>query len=106
MPGMTSGIGTGNTLIAEAFRSALRLQLFIVAGIFALLWVSRLIAASSWPMLGRAGTGRPAGDERAASDEALAAGGSRLAVWRVARGSASWRQVQVWHVPVASGSSS
>jgi cytochrome oxidase Cu insertion factor (SCO1/SenC/PrrC family) len=60
MPGMTSGIGTGNTLIAEAFRSALRLQLFIVASIFALLWLARLIAASSWPMLGQASTGRPA----------------------------------------------
>ena len=33
-------------------------------------------------------------------------GGSRLTVWRLARGSASWRQVQVLHVPVAYGSSS
>jgi cytochrome oxidase Cu insertion factor (SCO1/SenC/PrrC family) len=65
MPGMTSGVGTANVLIAEAFRSALRLQLFIVAGIFAFLWLIRLIAASSWPMPGQAGTGRPAGARRA-----------------------------------------
>jgi hypothetical protein len=39
------------------------------------------------------------------SVDALAAGGSRLTVWRLARGSASWRQVQVLHVPVAYGSS-
>ena len=41
----------------------------------------------------------------AGSVDALAAGGSRLTVWRLARGSASWRQVQVLHVPVAYGSS-
>ncbi len=50
MPGMTSGIGTSNTLIAEAFRSALRHQLIIVAAIFLVLWLARLIAARSWPM--------------------------------------------------------
>ena len=37
--------------------------------------------------------------------DALAAGGSRLTVWRLARGSASWRQAQVLHVPAAYGSS-
>ena len=41
----------------------------------------------------------------AGSVDALAADGSRLTVWRLARGSASWRQVQVLHVPVAYGSS-
>ena len=45
MPGMQSGIGISNTLIAEAFRSALRQQLFIVAAIFLVLWLARLIAA-------------------------------------------------------------
>jgi len=64
MSGMTSGVGTANVLIAEAFRSALRLQMFIVTGIFALLGLVRLIAASSWPGLGQAGKGRPAGDAR------------------------------------------
>jgi len=37
--------------------------------------------------------------------DALAAGGSRLTVWRLVRGSTSWRQVQVLHVPLAYGSS-
>jgi hypothetical protein len=37
--------------------------------------------------------------------DALAAGGSRRTVWRLARGSSSWRQVQIRHVPVAYGSS-
>ena len=37
--------------------------------------------------------------------DALAADGSRLAVWRLGRGSTSWRQVQVLHVPLAYGSS-
>ena len=41
----------------------------------------------------------------AGSVDALAADGSRLTIWRLARGSASWRQVQVLHVPVAYGSS-
>jgi hypothetical protein len=39
------------------------------------------------------------------SVDALAAGGSRLTVWRLGRGSTSWRQVQVLHVPLAYGSS-
>jgi hypothetical protein len=82
---MTSGLGTGNTLIAEAFRSALRHQLFIVAGIFALPWLIRLVAAGS--------------------ADALAASGSALAVRRLTRGPASRRQVPVLHMPVAYGSS-
>ena len=41
----------------------------------------------------------------AGSLDALAAAGSRLTVWRLARGSAAWHQVQVLHVPVAYGSS-
>jgi hypothetical protein len=41
----------------------------------------------------------------AGSVDALAAGGSRLTVWRLGRGSTSWRQVQVLHVPLAYGSS-
>jgi len=75
MPGMTSGIGTGNTLIAEAFRSALRHQLLIVAAIFLVLWLARLIAAGSWPIQGKAGTGtkRPAGAASAAGQERTAA---------------------------------
>jgi hypothetical protein len=40
----------------------------------------------------------------AGSVDALAASGSRLTVW-LARGSSSWRQVQVLHVPVAYDSS-
>jgi cytochrome oxidase Cu insertion factor (SCO1/SenC/PrrC family) len=68
MPGMTSGVGTANVLIAEAFRSALRHQLLIVAAIFLVFWLARLIAASSWPTLSRAGIGRTAGDGRTSSD--------------------------------------
>jgi hypothetical protein len=41
----------------------------------------------------------------AGSADALAAAGSRLTVWRLARGSAAWHQAQVLHVPVAYGSS-
>ena len=41
----------------------------------------------------------------AGSVDALAAAGSRLTVWRLARESAAWHQVQVLHVPVAYGSS-
>ena len=40
----------------------------------------------------------------AGSVDALAAAGSRLTVWRLARDSAAWHQVQVLHVPVAYGS--
>ena len=73
MPGMTSGVGTGNTLIAEAFRSALRHQLFIVAAIFLVLWLARLIAAGSWPVQGKTGTGQPAGAASAAGQGRTAA---------------------------------
>jgi cytochrome oxidase Cu insertion factor (SCO1/SenC/PrrC family) len=65
---MTSGIGTSNQLVAEAFRSALRHQLFIVAGIFLLLWLARLIAVSWWPAQGRSGTGQRTGDTSIAGD--------------------------------------
>jgi hypothetical protein len=41
----------------------------------------------------------------AGSVDALAADGSQLTVWRLGRGSTSWRQVQVLHVPLAYGSS-
>ena len=70
MPGMQSGIGVSNALIAEAFRSALWQQLIIVAVIFLVLWLARLIAVRSWPIkrapkasrpAGKARTGRPAG---------------------------------------------
>jgi len=70
---MTSGVGTGNTLIAEAFRSALRHQLFIVAAIFLVLWLARLIAASSWPIQGKTGTGRHFGAASAAGQARTAA---------------------------------
>ena len=63
MPGMTSGVGTSNALVAEAFRAALRHQLFIVAAIFLALWLARLIAASRWPgRLGSGGDAQPAGE--------------------------------------------
>ena len=75
MPGMQSGIGTGNALIAEAFRSALRHQLIIVAVIFLALWLARLIALRSWPIQGKTGTGtrRPAGAASAAGQGRTAA---------------------------------
>jgi len=41
----------------------------------------------------------------AASIDALAARGSRLTDWQVARGSGTWRQAQVLPVPVPYGSS-
>jgi hypothetical protein len=49
MPGMRSGLNISNPMVAEAFRAALRNQLFVIAGIFLLLWLARLIAASWWP---------------------------------------------------------
>ena len=64
MPGMQSGIGVSNALIAEAFRSALRQQLIIVAVIFLALWLARLIALRSWPIKSTAGTGSSAGKAR------------------------------------------
>jgi hypothetical protein len=84
MPGMTSGVGTDNVQVTEAFKSALRHQLFIVAAIFLLRWLARLMARSI---------------------DALAAVGSKLTVWRLARRSAAWRQFQVPHVRVQYGSS-
>jgi hypothetical protein len=65
MPGMQSGIGVSNALIAEAFRSALWRQLVIAAVIFLALWLARLIAVRSWPIKRTAGIGRPAGKARA-----------------------------------------
>jgi cytochrome oxidase Cu insertion factor (SCO1/SenC/PrrC family) len=46
---MKSGLNVGNLFVADAFRSALRHQLFIVGAIFVLLWLARLIAVSLWP---------------------------------------------------------
>jgi cytochrome oxidase Cu insertion factor (SCO1/SenC/PrrC family) len=68
MPGMQSGVGVSNALIVEAFRSALRLQLIIVALIFLVLWLARLIALRSWPIKITAGTGRSAGKARTGDD--------------------------------------
>src|SRR5437763_5048049 len=68
MPGMTSGVGTGNVLVTEAFRTALRHQLFIVAAIFLLLWLARLVAAGSQPSGGKTGTARAAAGARTAGD--------------------------------------
>ena len=56
MPGMNSGLGISNPLVTEAFRAALKNQLFIVAAIFLLLWLARLTAATWWPA-----SGKPAG---------------------------------------------
>src|SRR5436309_15654281 len=69
MPGMTSGVGTGNMLVAEAFRAALRHQLFIVVAIFLLLGLARLLAAGWRPVRGQTATGQPAGGGRAGGDE-------------------------------------
>jgi cytochrome oxidase Cu insertion factor (SCO1/SenC/PrrC family) len=52
MSGMQSGLNVNNPMIAEAFRAALRTQLFVIAAIFLLLWLARLIAASWWPSQG------------------------------------------------------
>src|ERR1700722_7607308 len=52
MPGMQSGLDVSNQLVAAAFKAALRHQLFVVAAIFVLLWLARLIAASWWPARG------------------------------------------------------
>ena len=68
MPGMTSGVGTSNLLVAEAFRSALRHQLFIVAGIFLLLWLARLVAVNWGPAREMAGIRQPASAGPPASD--------------------------------------
>src|SRR5947207_13627302 len=68
MPGMTSGVGTGNMLVAEAFRAALRHQLFIVVAIFLLLGLARLLAAGWRPVRDQTATGQPAGEGRAGGD--------------------------------------
>jgi cytochrome oxidase Cu insertion factor (SCO1/SenC/PrrC family) len=67
MPGMTSGVGTDNVLVTETFRSALRHQLFIVAAIFLLIWLAKLIAASSRLSRSKAGSGRAAEGARIAT---------------------------------------
>jgi cytochrome oxidase Cu insertion factor (SCO1/SenC/PrrC family) len=77
MPGMQSGIGVSNALIVEAFRSALRQQLIIVAVIFLALWLARLIALRSRPIKSTAGTGTSAGKARTGSSAGKArTGGS------------------------------
>jgi cytochrome oxidase Cu insertion factor (SCO1/SenC/PrrC family) len=58
MPGMQSGLNADNPLIAEAFRAALRQQLFIVAAIFLGLWLARLIAMNWWAERGGPSGGR------------------------------------------------
>ena len=68
MPGMQSGIGVSNVLIAEAFRSALRQQLVIVAIIFLALWLARLIAARQGSFPGTSRSRGSAAGARLASE--------------------------------------
>ena len=70
MPGMQSGLNINNPMVAEAFRAALRTQLFVIAGIFLLLWLARLIAASWWPSPAQAGSGSGVAAWEASTGEA------------------------------------
>jgi cytochrome oxidase Cu insertion factor (SCO1/SenC/PrrC family) len=93
MPGMQSGLNINNPMVAEAFRAALRTQLFVVAAIFLVLWLARLIAASWWPVPARGGT---AGSGSAGSGSAgSGSGGSGvragLAGW-LAGSPVGWRE--------------
>jgi cytochrome oxidase Cu insertion factor (SCO1/SenC/PrrC family) len=84
MPGMQSGLNVNNPMIAEAFRAALRTQLFVIAAIFLLLWLARLIAASWWPSAGPGGAG-PGGASSDAADTGTAGPGgptAGVALWR------------------------
>jgi cytochrome oxidase Cu insertion factor (SCO1/SenC/PrrC family) len=87
MPGMQSGLNINNPMVAAAFRSALRSQLFVVAAIFLVLWLARLIAASWWltPVESRPGSDGP---KSAADGSRPAADGSRAG--RPAAGLAAW----------------
>ncbi|MGH3159164.1 MAG: hypothetical protein ACRDNF_21685, partial [Streptosporangiaceae bacterium] len=66
MPGMQSGLDINNPMVTEAFRAALRVQLFVVAAIFLALWLVRLVAASWWrsPDVARSGQASRAGAVR------------------------------------------
>ena len=98
MPGMQSGLNVNNPMIAEAFRAALRTQLFIVAAIFLVLWLARLIAASWWlaPVrdgaAGSAATGSgPGGSGPGGSGVAGSGTRAGLVGW-LAPGTVGWRE--------------
>jgi cytochrome oxidase Cu insertion factor (SCO1/SenC/PrrC family) len=85
---MQSGLNINNPMVAEAFRAALRSQLFVIAGIFLLLWLARLIAASWWPSPAQARSGSGVAAGQASTGEASKAevgkGGAKagVALWR------------------------
>jgi cytochrome oxidase Cu insertion factor (SCO1/SenC/PrrC family) len=98
---MRSGLNINNPMVAEAFRAALRTQLFIVAAIFLALWLARLIAASWWPVSAQAGaSGSGASGSGASGSGALGAGAAGS---QVRGGLAGWLAASPvgWREPVA-----